>query len=949
MPNTPRAQVFNPLSGQFNLVPRDAAQEITVATSGAMFTSIQAAINSITDASSSKPYSITIAPGVYTENVTSKDWVFIQNGLSGSVKIVGKFVATGLTGTSGLKGVTIEYTPTADNDIVCEISGGIFYLENCDIYTIGAADYICTGAKITSGTAFTIFNSTVWDRRSGNITKDYTGWHYLGSGTFGVFTASVSARGAYTNGTLCLTKLANTGSFTQSSGANIFGGTAAFSGTVRGVCCETAAIAAAPRIFSGVQIRLTGLSGGTAVGMRLNSSSNSAEIQHVNTSTFINGFTNEFISDTNVTDTQKVWFSTTNKDLTKTGTGLAIITTRDQNATGFVEWGNGTTYWTYVPGTQTFTVDRRGTGVVRSAPVVWTAGQSVVLTDLAVNFVYMTSSGVIGATTSTNGGQLYLDNIVLFEVWVQGTNFIVTKENHPWEFTSSVAKAWHSLFGSLLENATQTLTVASGVARTVNLGGTNVINDHGVSTAISAQSPVTWVQVVTGTSGLMYQIANQTGIVSRKSDAANTTGTLVAAGRHVVYRLGVIKDSINSSTPTFLCYADTTDYANQAAASNAIAAGSIAAFPAEARALEICQLGYAIVQADGAGAGTLVALTPAFQVFGAQFVSGGTSTSGSLITLNTTNFNGQLSGSESNVQLMADRLDDHGYIPSYGAGISYRVGNLVKQNQCIYRCITAVGASSTWPTDKGSFEQLSGAEFLNITTAEAASANDGDICYVIGTSTFYQYFVSAGAYPRDATFVLNTGDGGNTRWLGISGKYSINIKQDTKVDNTVNNGTITTSGETTLNAVTARLSSFSSLSVWTTGLVYRVGNTVVVSNSMYRCNTAHTAGATFVGDLANWDIVGVLPINSRVTVGNGGTIPSAQAAAQYVVTGATATIDTAVGNTGSRVKIKNTGSVTCAISSTGGQSFDGDASPLNLLVGEFVELFSNGTNWEITG
>jgi hypothetical protein len=132
-------------------------------------------------------------------------------------------------------------------------------------------------------------------------------------------------------------------------------------------------------------------------------------------------------------------------------------------------------------------------------------------------------------------------------------------------------------------------------------------------------------------------------------------------------------------------------------------------------------------------------------------------------------------------------------------------------------------------------------------------------------------------------------------------------------------------------------------------LVYRVGNTVVESSVQYRCNTTHTASAAFATDAANWDVVGVTPTTTRTTVANGGTIPSNPVATQYIVTGATATIDTAVGETGSRVKIKNTGAGTCAISSTSAQTFDGAASPLNLISEEYIELFSNGANWEITG
>ncbi|EFO81371.1 hypothetical protein OSCT_0770 [Oscillochloris trichoides DG-6] len=54
------------------------AQVIIVAQSGGDFTSIQAALDSITDASASKPYLVYVAPGVYTEQVTMKAYVTIE-------------------------------------------------------------------------------------------------------------------------------------------------------------------------------------------------------------------------------------------------------------------------------------------------------------------------------------------------------------------------------------------------------------------------------------------------------------------------------------------------------------------------------------------------------------------------------------------------------------------------------------------------------------------------------------------------------------------------------------------------------------------------------------------------------------------------------------------------------------------------------------------------------
>ena len=54
------------------------ARTLIVAASGGDFTSVQAAVNSITDASATNPYLIWIAPGVYAETVTLKPYVHLQ-------------------------------------------------------------------------------------------------------------------------------------------------------------------------------------------------------------------------------------------------------------------------------------------------------------------------------------------------------------------------------------------------------------------------------------------------------------------------------------------------------------------------------------------------------------------------------------------------------------------------------------------------------------------------------------------------------------------------------------------------------------------------------------------------------------------------------------------------------------------------------------------------------
>jgi hypothetical protein len=738
---TPSKQVFNPLTGAgFNLFPQDPAQVVTVAKSGAMFSTIQGAIDSITDASASKQYVVEVAPGVYAENVTSKDYVFIQNGLSGAVKIAGSFIATGLSGVSGIRGVTVEFTGTGNGQVAVTINGGTFYFVDMDVYLLGAANYSLTGVSATSGTAFTVFNSTVWDRRSGTITQNLDGWRFLGAGTFGIFNASTSARAAYSSGNICLFKASNTGSLTVSSGAAIWASSAAFSGEVRGWCCD--AVSSSPRIVSGMQIRMTGTSGGTSTGFHINSGG-ASDIQYINCTLFSTGTTTSNMCDTSANDTQKIFQLSTNKDMARAGTGITIVTPYDLTQTGFNSWGGTGNYWSYNTGTGSFTLLRGGAGIVKSSPVIWAANQNTAaLTDKATNYVYMNSSGVIGFTTSP--ANLYENNIVLFQVWRNGTNYLVCKENHPCDFNNKVSRAWHNIIGALLEEST---TVLSSVnTRQIAISGANILNDHGITSTLAAASPATWTIVYTAAGGEMQQYSTATADLPEYYNATGTPTILTpGSNRWVIYRLGVIKDKFQDGTETcqFVALMDSVQNTSGPNATTRINSGLVASFPAELDSLEVVQLGYAVVRKTSAGAidTSNVPPTTLLQVFGAAFVGGGTATSAALITANTTNFDGELSGADSNLQTIADRLDDYDSLLDWGTGKTYRVGNVVRVTTegfiGEWRALTAHTAAASFATDVESsyWEIVANSEGSRELVSQSAHGfTFGDEVYHTGTA-----------------------------------------------------------------------------------------------------------------------------------------------------------------------------------------------------------------------
>ena len=641
------------------------AQIVTVAQSGAMFSNFTAALASITDASSTKPYVIEVGPGVYTEDITAKEWVFIQNGLPSAVTVVGRYVLSGTTGTCGIRGITFRHTPTADNQIVADITAGVFYCVDCDFYLIGAADYIATCVKATSNTAFTVFNSTVWDRRTGNITKALTGWQFAGAGTFGVFNASTSARAAYTAGTSCLYSFTGTGSFTKSGGAGIWASSAAFSGEIRGFCC-TATSSANPRIVTGTQIRITGTSGGTATASHLDSGGNSGRIDLSGCIFSISGFTTENITNTDTGDSQRIYLSTTNKTLAKTGAGLASVTPLDLVQSGFVQWAGTGGYFTYVEATGVFTLSRACIGMLKSSQVYVASGQTVTCTNFANNFIYADSAGILQVTSDPR----FDDKILLFSLYSDGTNYSTSKQTHPVSFPASVSGFVHNALGSSLKNDSNgVVTLLSGAGRTIQLVGASTYYDHGLDTTVadSAGNAISMLMMYTGASGATFQGAAFTAIPGVRQNG--TALSNVGNGKFVNYRIGVygssnIDDTTANTIAQYIVVPDSVEHSSASAARAQITANTVAAFPTVATGgLEVINIGFATIQGNGAGAGTLTVVTPAKQVFGVNFASGATSSAGT-VTTDTTSFDKNLSATDTSVQTALNTLDEFNALPS---------------------------------------------------------------------------------------------------------------------------------------------------------------------------------------------------------------------------------------------------------------------------------------------
>jgi hypothetical protein len=574
---------------------------------------------------------IRVSPGTYTENITMYDGIYLNTDMPNTVKVLGTVSAdaslTAVTANSGIQGLDFIHAPSASGtsfDLVGAINTNL-----CTFSCYPAADVateVFHAAPASGQTAIHGLLTVVFAPQVA-FTSDVDVFAANGEGTLSVFTSSVIAQTNQSAGNICLVDEMGSGPRNYNSVLSYGVITnAAFSGEVRGFCTESTS--AFSRLAQGCQVRLVGAGAGTAVAFHLDTGATVSEYYYTGCACFIDGFATEYVSYTSVNAVQKIWLNSVNKDIPKSGTGRSIITPYDDRKSGFVEWGvvSGGNYWSI--SSSTFTVVPAGVGIVRGAPVAFDAGQSIGLST-GVNYIYMNSLGVIQKASSGDEA-LYSDNIVLFQVWYDGTSTRVFKENHPYKFESAVSHAWHRLFGVLLEGTGAIISILSGANRTIQSAGADVLTDHGLDTTIADSTgvAVSMTVVYRGAGGAAV-IGNT---VTQIPGQYNNGTTLSNTSQFVIWRIVVGKDSLEGAAQYF-AIADTSTYANLSAANAAITNGTVVSIPTELVNCEAAMVGYVIIDGDNTGAGTLDAIVVARKTFGASFLGGSPSSTANLVSI----------------------------------------------------------------------------------------------------------------------------------------------------------------------------------------------------------------------------------------------------------------------------------------------------------------------------
>lgn len=333
----------------------------------------------------------------------------------------------------------------------------------------------------------------------------------------------------------------------------------------------------------------------------------------------------------------------------------------DMNESGFISWTGSGNYWSSNEGSGTFTILRGGTGRIASELVTWAGNQTISIPTGVTSYVYMDSSGIIGATTNSN--LVYGLTIPLFEVYRTPSGGIFpTKENHPYEFESGVSQYLHNIVGTVFQNGSfdmVRITTGTGGAitdRQVKIVGSDVLEDHGLRTTISDSggAAVTKYFVFKNNAGVwdLYSTANQFPMVYNNAG----TVTAISNGSYGVFRVYALKDSLNTSTPLWVCVIHNAQSGNLSGAQNIVNQGLAAQPDGEFLKMEVCQAGYIIVR--NSGGGYIQSITMDRRTLRTGTTGGVVSNLAVNHIVNASGFNGNLSVTDTNVQTALQTIND---------------------------------------------------------------------------------------------------------------------------------------------------------------------------------------------------------------------------------------------------------------------------------------------------
>ena len=259
------------------------------------FLTIQAAIDAITDATTSKRYLVEAMPGQYSENITLKDYVYFE-GVSASTVEINPSSGDAFTFPANASAVTfctITMAPTANTDNAFVASSGDHLVSNVFVNCSSSTNGRAVNLFNINCTSFGIFDSTIIYSMTGSSAGPIN--HELikpqGSTVTTLSRLAISMTVADADDNLvCIGDTSTGNTIIVNTDMLINPTDGSFAGNAIGYAVYGAA---SIKQISNSQIICSG-SAGTAYAVYLDSTTNNATVERINTRTTVTGFTNNY-------------------------------------------------------------------------------------------------------------------------------------------------------------------------------------------------------------------------------------------------------------------------------------------------------------------------------------------------------------------------------------------------------------------------------------------------------------------------------------------------------------------------------------------------------------------------------------------------------------------------------------------------------------------------------
>ncbi len=286
------------------------AQVVTVGKAGAQYTTVQGAINAITDESAIKRYIVEIAPGRYNEQITAAAWISLKGlGVLGDVEIYydGDVLDCGSEAVTSYENIHFKSTATTTNKEAVKGSAGLHSFFGCTLEWTSSTNAIKGRVADINGGAFLFYECLInyTQTSSTSASANHIGLDIDGDSTILLQGCAVNVTVDCDDNVYAIDDNSTTGGefFVKDTRVELDVGHATFSSSAMGF--RQRASTHTRRIVN-CHIHLLntgGGAGGTGTALWLDSGGNTGFLHSLSNDIIVQDFANNYCCDADVTDT----------------------------------------------------------------------------------------------------------------------------------------------------------------------------------------------------------------------------------------------------------------------------------------------------------------------------------------------------------------------------------------------------------------------------------------------------------------------------------------------------------------------------------------------------------------------------------------------------------------------------------------------------------------------